>query len=137
MFSLRQGIKIGGSHIGVSAALVPIHGSRARIGTCVLYRSLVSSYLLISHPLVSVLQPFTRLLSGDAVPILGTTDPPAHTPTRPIDALSHIITPRKRWAAPTTDAVVAVLRRSHRFRSVPSDRWICEFCQCRGTRVTS
>ena len=92
-----------------------------------------SLHPLIPHTSVSTFQPFTRLLSRTVTAVAGTPDSSTYTPTRRIYALSHNV---KHWTTAATDAIVTILRRSHRFRHVPSNRWVCEFCQCRGTWVT-
>jgi hypothetical protein len=97
---------------------------------------LISPRLLTPRISVSALQPFARLLSRIATTVTRSSDSSAYTPTPRIDALSHNITFPNQWTAATTTAIITILRRSHCFRHVPSNRRVCEFCQCRGTRVT-
>ena len=134
MFSLKRETKIGGSRTGVSAALALTRGSLVKIGTCVVNFSLFLHVRLSPHLSVPALQSPPCLLSGAAATVHGATDPSPYTPARLIDALTPNITPC--WSAAATDAVITILRRSHRFRRVPSNGRICEFRQRRGARVT-
>ena len=136
MFSHKQETKIAASRTGVSAALALTPGNRARIGMCVFYFSLSFAFAHLPVP-VSIFQPSTRLLPRAVTAVTGTPDSSAYTPTRRIGTLSHNITARKHWAATVTGAIISILRRTHRFRHVPSNGWVCELCQYRRTWVTS